>query len=154
METVDLKILNTHLTTTFSIPNNLHNPTILTYFINKSLYVLGKVIAGLVRTHGEITNSREVPFRDSKLTKLMINSLGGNGRTMLIACISESSAHVSETLRTLKFSTSCARIRNRPIRQFDPQSKIIIELRNEIKCLKLDYGISKSNTVKEKYKNC
>ena len=71
-------------------------------FINKSLYVLGKVIAGLVRTHGD-RNHRDVPYRDSKLTKLLISSLGGQGRTMLMACISEASGSLIETLRTLKF---------------------------------------------------
>lgn len=71
-------------------------------FINKSLYVLGKVIAGLARTHGDL-NHRDVPYRDSKLTKLLINSLGGRGRTMLIACVTEASGCQMETLRTLKF---------------------------------------------------
>ena len=102
-----------------------------TGFINKSLYVLGKVIAGLVRSAGN-SNHRDVPFRDSKLTKLMINSLGGSGKTLLIACVSECSVHLTETMRTLKFSTSCARIKNRPVRQFDPQTKLILELKNEI----------------------
>lgn len=71
-------------------------------FINKSLYVLGKVIAGLVRTSGDL-NHKDVPFRDSKLTKLLITSLGGHSRTLLIACVSEAKGSQSETLRTLKF---------------------------------------------------
>jgi hypothetical protein len=71
-------------------------------FINKSLYVLGKVIAGLVRTNGDL-NHKDVPYRDSKLTKLLINSLGGNSRTLLIACVSEAKGSQAETLRTLKF---------------------------------------------------
>jgi hypothetical protein len=71
-------------------------------FINRSLYVLGKVIAGLVRTNGDL-NHKDVPFRDSKLTKLLINSLGGNGRTLLVACVSEAKGSRAETLRTLKF---------------------------------------------------
>lgn len=73
-----------------------------TGFINKSLYVLGKVIAGLSRTQGDLGH-RDVPYRDSKLTKLLINSLGGNGRTMLIACVSEASGSGAESMRTLKF---------------------------------------------------
>lgn len=68
-----------------------------TGFINKSLYVLGKVIAGLVR--GAAEGNVEVPYRESKLTKLLINSLGGKCRTLLISCISESSSSVQETLR-------------------------------------------------------
>ena len=61
-----------------------------TGFINRSLYVLGKVIAGLARTNGDKTH-RDVPFRDSKLTKLLISSLGGRSRAMLIACVTEAS---------------------------------------------------------------
>ena len=71
-------------------------------FINRSLYVLGKVIAGLVRTGGDL-NHKDVPFRDSKLTKLLISSLGGRTRTLLIACVTEANGSVAETLRTLKF---------------------------------------------------
>ena len=104
-------------------------------FINRSLYVLGKVIAGLVRTGGDL-NHRDVPYRDSKLTKLLIGSLGGRTRTLLMACVTEASGSQAETLRTLKFSMSCARIRNRPVRFLDPQVKLILELRGEIKRLK------------------
>lgn len=71
-------------------------------FINKSLYVLGKVIAGLVRTNGDL-NHKDVPFRDSKLTKLLISSLGGKSRTLLISCVTEAKGSQAETLRTLKF---------------------------------------------------
>jgi Kinesin motor domain len=104
-------------------------------FINRSLYVLGKVIAGLVRTGGDL-NHRDVPYRDSKLTKLLIGSLGGRTRTLLMACVTEASGSQAETLRTLKFSMSCARIRNRPVRFLDPQVKLILELRGEIKRLR------------------
>lgn len=106
-------------------------------FINRSLYVLGKVIAGLVRTGGDL-NHKDVPYRDSKLTKLLISSLGGNSRTMLVACVTEASGSATETLRTLKFSMSCARIKNRPVRFLDPQEKLILDLREEIKRLKME----------------
>lgn len=105
-----------------------------TGFINKSLYVLGKVIAGLVRGAGE--GNIEVPFRESKLTKLLINSLGGKCRTLLISCVSEASGSIHETLRTLKFSMTAAKIKNRPVRFLDPQEKLILDLRDEIKRLK------------------
>lgn len=104
-------------------------------FINKSLYVLGKVIAGLVRTHGD-RDHREVPYRDSKITKLLIGSLGGTSKTLLISCVTEASGSQVETLRTLKFSMSCALIKNRPVRFLDPQEKLIIHLREEIKRLR------------------
>lgn len=83
-------------------------------FINKSLYTLGKVISGLTRSNGDKT-TKDVPFRDSKLTKLLISSLGGRSRTLLMACVTEASGSHAETMRTLKFSVSCARIKNRPV---------------------------------------
>lgn len=64
--------------------------------------MLGKVIAGLVRTGGDL-NHKDVPYRDSKLTKLLIASLCGRSRTLLISCVSEAKSSQAETLRTLKF---------------------------------------------------
>ena len=93
------------------------------------------MIAGLVRTGGDL-NHRDVPFRDSKLTKLLISSLGGHTRTLLVACVTEASGSQIETLRTLKFSMSCACIRNKPKRFLDPQVKLVLELRDEIKRLR------------------
>ena len=104
-------------------------------FINKSLYVLGQVIQGLARTAGEAATV-DVPFRDSKLTKLLISSLGGQSRTLLLACVAEASGSIVETLRTLKFSMNCARIKNRPVRFLDPQERIIMDLRTEIRKLR------------------
>lgn len=106
-------------------------------FINRSLYVLGKVIAGLVRTNGDI-NSKDVPYRDSKLTKLLIQCLSGQSRTLLLACVSEAKGSQQETLRTLKFSMSCARIRNKPVKFLDPQEKLILDLKSEIKRLRVE----------------
>ena len=67
--------------------------------INKSLSTLGNVISALssnTRTH--------IPYRDSKLTRLLQNSLGGNTRTILIACIAPTSLHTVETMNTLAFA--------------------------------------------------
>lgn len=83
-------------------------------FINKSLYVLGKVIAGLIRTNGDL-NHKDVPYRDSKLTKLLISSLGGRSRTLLISCVSEAKSNQAETLRTLKFRYDHANLCNHPV---------------------------------------
>lgn len=78
--------------------------------INKSLYVLGKVITGLAKQAAQLQRNnyannkagvtsaggglgmhlpKDVPYRDSKLTKLLVGSLGGNSRTLMIACLSE-----------------------------------------------------------------
>jgi hypothetical protein len=64
---------------------------------------------------------------------------------MMISCITESNGSLSESLRTLHFSMSAARIRNKPIRFLDPQEKLILELRDEIKRLKQENDVLKGN---------
>jgi hypothetical protein len=88
---------------------------------------------------------KQVPYRDSKLTKLLIHSLGGNSRTMMISCISGASSAVLETLRTLHFSMSAARIQNRPVRFVDPVERLIMELRGEIQRLRQENRHLKSH---------
>lgn len=77
--------------------------------INKSLSALGNVINAL--TDGKSTH---IPYRDSKLTRILQESLGGNSRTTLIVNCSPSSYNVQETLSTLKFGTRAKNIKNRP----------------------------------------
>lgn len=67
--------------------------------INKSLHALGNVISAL-----SSTNRSHVPYRDSKLTRLLQDSLGGNTRTILIACVAPTTLHTVETLSTLSFA--------------------------------------------------
>ena len=101
-------------------------------FINKSLYTLGKVIAGLVRTSGDLS-SKDVPYRDSKLTRLLIGSLGAGSKTLLVASITEGSSSLAETTRTLKFSMSAARLRIKPIRFLSDQEKLVESLRKQVR---------------------
>ncbi|XP_058461239.1 chromosome-associated kinesin KIF4-like [Malaya genurostris] len=80
--------------------------------INKGLLALGNVIAALAsakNTKGYIS------YRDSKLTRLLQNSLGGNSITLMLACISPSDYNVDETLSTLRYADRALRIRNKPI---------------------------------------
>ncbi|CAK9216672.1 unnamed protein product [Sphagnum jensenii] len=77
--------------------------------INKSLSALGNVINALTSETGS-----HVPYRDSKLTRILQESLGGNSRTTLLCCCSPSSLHVSETLSTLRFGSRAKQIRNKP----------------------------------------
>ena len=78
--------------------------------INKSLSALGNVIKSLV----DVANGRErhVPFRDSKLTRLLQDSLGGNSRTIMIACCSPADFNVEETVNTLRYATQARNIKN------------------------------------------
>jgi hypothetical protein len=81
--------------------------------INKSLSALGNVINSLVDiSEGR---SRHVHYRDSKLTFLLKDSLGGNSKTCIVAAISPAAMHFSETLSTLKFAQRAKLIKNRAV---------------------------------------
>lgn len=105
--------------------------------INKSLFVLGKVISALGDIHtGKKPRSYHVPYRDSVLTKLLMNSLGGRGLSMIIACCSPAHIHIDETIRTLNYATRARNIKNKPTVQMDPKDRIIEELKRDIKRLR------------------
>lgn len=76
--------------------------------INKSLSALGNVINSLTDS-----NRDHVPYRDSKLTRILQQSLGGNSRTTLIICMSSSSYNAGETLSTLRFGTRAKSVKNK-----------------------------------------
>ncbi|KAK4058826.1 hypothetical protein OIO90_000272 [Microbotryomycetes sp. JL221] len=78
--------------------------------INSGLHALGNVISAL----GDPTKkSTHVPYRDSKLTRLLQDSLGGNARTMMIACVSATELNLNETLSTVKYANRARNIKNR-----------------------------------------
>ena len=81
-------------------------------FINKSLYTLQNVVDAL--TNPKSPQYGLPPFRESKLTMILSNSLGGNCITTLIGCISPSLTEVNESISTLKFAFSCKKILNKP----------------------------------------
>ena len=87
--------------------------------INKSLLALGNVIAALT---GEDNKIKHVPYRDSKLTRILQDSLGGNSRTSMIACCSPAESDYEETLNTLKYASRARNIENKPIINRDPAS--------------------------------
>uniref|UniRef100_A0A915PBG2 Kinesin motor domain-containing protein n=1 Tax=Meloidogyne floridensis TaxID=298350 RepID=A0A915PBG2_9BILA len=114
--------------------------------INKSLTALGKVIAALAsnKNNGSTTQPKRgtnnkyfVPYRDSVLTWLLKENLGGNSRTTMIATISPSSEHYEETLSTLRFADRAKRIQTNAVVNEDPNAKIIRELREEVERLKI-----------------
>lgn len=87
--------------------------------INKSLFMLGKVISILTEKREVNSGNKKihVPYRDSKLTMLLSDSLGGKAKTILIACVSPSSAYADETLSTINYATRAMNIQNKPIIQ-------------------------------------
>ena len=78
--------------------------------INTSLLALGNVIAALAKQGN--ARASHIPYRDSKLTRLLKNSFGGNARTAVVVCCSPSAANVAETLSTLRFGDRSQRITN------------------------------------------
>ncbi|KAJ3303865.1 hypothetical protein HDV03_003434 [Kappamyces sp. JEL0829] len=78
--------------------------------INKSLLALGTVIAKL----SEDRDNYHIPYRDSKLTRILQSSLGGNARTGIVCTITPASQHLDETLSTLRFANRAKNITNRP----------------------------------------
>ncbi|NXH77754.1 KIF12 protein, partial [Hydrobates tethys] len=79
--------------------------------INRSLLALGHCISLLAKARGKRTH---IPYRDSKLTRLLARSLGGSGITLMVACISPSSRCLSETLSTLHYASRARRVTTRP----------------------------------------
>lgn len=102
--------------------------------INRSLFMLGKVISALASgAKGAI-----VPYRESKLTKLLMDSLGGSAMSLMIACCSPSAVHLEETLSTLSYATRAKNIKNAPAVQMDPHQAALAALRRELRLLRTE----------------
>ncbi|XP_014233290.1 kinesin-like protein KIF14 isoform X2 [Trichogramma pretiosum] len=103
--------------------------------INKSLLTLGKVIGSL--SEGTSEKRRNfVPYRESVLTWLLKESLGGNSRTAMLATISPANVHLEETLATLRYACQARSIVNRVRVNEDPHDRTIRQLRAEVQRLK------------------
>ncbi|XP_015208101.2 kinesin-like protein KIF21A isoform X10 [Lepisosteus oculatus] len=103
--------------------------------INCGLLALGNVISALGDKSKKATH---VPYRDSKLTRLLQDSLGGNSQTVMIACISPSDRDFMETLNTLKYANRARNIKNRVMVNQDKASQQISALRTEIARLQME----------------
>ncbi|KAL0962790.1 hypothetical protein UPYG_G00345490 [Umbra pygmaea] len=103
--------------------------------INCGLLALGNVISSL---GDRSRRSTHVPYRDSKLTRLLQDSLGGNSQTVMIACISPSDRDFMETLSTLKYANRARNIRNKVVVNQDKASQQISALRTEIARLQVE----------------
>ncbi|XP_023227413.1 osmotic avoidance abnormal protein 3-like [Centruroides sculpturatus] len=99
--------------------------------INLSLSALGNVISALVDG-----KSKHIPYRDSKLTRLLQDSLGGNTKTLMVACISPADNNYDETLSTLRYANRAKNIQNKPKINEDPKDALLREYQEEIERLK------------------
>lgn len=103
--------------------------------INKGLLSLGNVISALTDENNRVFH---IPYRDSKLTRILQDSLGGNSRTTMIACISPAEYNYEESLNTLKYAARARNIKNKPVMNRDPNSALIAQLRQNVYELQKD----------------
>lgn len=110
--------------------------------INLSLSALGNVISALVDGR-----SSHIPYRDSKLTRLLQDSLGGNTKTVMIAVVSPANYNLDETISTLRYASRAKRIQNKPRINEDPKDALLREYAEEI--LKLKQMLAERESGKE-----
>lgn len=114
--------------------------------INLALSSLGNVISALAE------RSPHVPYRDSKLTRLLQDSLGGNSKTIMIANVGPSAYNYNETLTTLRYASRAKAIQNQPIKNEDPQDAKLKEYQEEIERLKRLIGSKQQEKVEKPIK--
>jgi hypothetical protein len=91
-------------------------------YINLALSTLGQVIKALVSS-----NPSHIPYRDSKLTRLLQESLGGNAKTVMIANVGPADYNYDETMSTLRYASEAKKIKNKPKINEDPKDAMIRE---------------------------
>uniref|UniRef100_H3B0I7 Kinesin family member 1B n=2 Tax=Latimeria chalumnae TaxID=7897 RepID=H3B0I7_LATCH len=104
--------------------------------INKSLTTLGKVISALAEVSKKKKKSDFIPYRDSVLTWLLRENLGGNSRTAMVAALSPADINYDETLSTLRYADRAKQIKCNAVINEDPNAKLVRELKEEVTRLK------------------
>lgn len=104
--------------------------------INKSLSTLGQVIKVLADKSSGKKSSEVVPYRNSALTRMLQNALGGNSKTMMICALSPASSNYEETLSTLRYADRAKSIKNKAVVNESETEKLIRELKEENERLK------------------
>ncbi|CAG8460397.1 8435_t:CDS:2 [Acaulospora morrowiae] len=111
--------------------------------INSGLLALGNVISALGDPN-KAKHTTHIPYRDSKLTRLLQDSLGGNAQTLMIACVSPAEFNLNETVNTLKYANRARNIKNNAVvnqeeagwQDLEYVQSLVVKLRNEVKLLK------------------
>ena len=115
--------------------------------INKGLLALGNVINALAdEEHQKAGHEKHVGYRESKLTRLLQDALGGNSQTLFLACVSPAEVNLSETLSTLRYANRARNIQNKPVKNTDPMQEELRRLHAytkvlRIECVKERFGI-------------
>ena len=99
---------------------------------------MGNVIAALTDEKKVASGKQFIPYRNSKLTRILQDSLGGNSRTTMIACVSPAESNYEETLSSIKYASRARNIKNKPIVNRDANSMLIEALRNQVKSLQTE----------------
>ncbi|KAK2826935.1 hypothetical protein Q7C36_017861 [Tachysurus vachellii] len=102
--------------------------------INRGLLSLGNVISAL---GDESKKGTFVPYRDSKLTRLLQDSLGGNSHTLMIACVSPADSNIEETINTLRYADRARKIKNKPVLNVDPRAAEMKRLKQQVQELQV-----------------
>ncbi|KAI8991410.1 hypothetical protein BDF20DRAFT_950217 [Mycotypha africana] len=117
--------------------------------INSGLLALGNVISAL----GDDSRKQplHIPYRDSKLTRLLQDSLGGNSQTLMLACVSPSDSNFLETLSTLKYANRARNIKNKITvnEEYSGSSAEINQLRSQVAKLKLELKILRTTVAEQ-----
>lgn len=104
--------------------------------INLSLTTLGQVINTLAEKAGGKLKNTVVPYRESALTRILQNALGGNSKTIMICALSPASTNYEETLNTLRYAERAKKVQNVAVINESEQDKMIRELKTENENLK------------------
>ncbi len=99
--------------------------------INLSLTALGNVISALC----DAGKGKHIPYRDSKLTRLLQDSLGGNTKTVMMAAVGPADYNYEETLSTLRYANRAKNIKNKPSVNEDPKDALLRQYKEEIERL-------------------
>ncbi|NXW71709.1 KIF1A protein, partial [Hirundo rustica] len=123
--------------------------------INKSLTTLGKVISALAEMNKKKKKTDFIPYRDSVLTWLLRENLGGNSRTAMVAALSPADINYDETLSTLRYADRAKQIRCNAVINEDPNNKLIRELKDEVARLRdLLYAQGLGDIIDSRYQGC
>lgn len=107
--------------------------------INSGLLALGNVINALTKRRGPAKpqeDARHVPYRDSKLTRMLKDALGGNARTVMLTCVGPGDANLEESLNSLRYAARARHIKNRPVVNTAPRDEQLTRMRSEIDALR------------------
>jgi len=104
--------------------------------INKSLLILGQVVSALSEKGKGGKLKRKPPYRDSKLTRLLQDSLGGNSQTIMLACVSPAGYNIDESINTLRYATSARNIKNTAtrnlVKNISPEEAAKLQRENQL----------------------